>query len=53
MLGKWNRRNQHGLTRRLPTPPPDGRPFDIDPENPGDKTDHDRWLRENVPPHHR
>jgi hypothetical protein len=33
--------------------PAEGRPFDTDPENPGDKTDHDRWLRENVPPHHR
>jgi hypothetical protein len=35
------------------TLPPDGRPFDIDPENSGDKADHDRWLRDNVPPHNR
>ena len=25
---------------------------DRDPQSPDDRDDHDRWLRENVPPHH-
>jgi len=31
----------------------DGRFHDVDPEDPRDRTDRDRWLTENVPPHHR
>jgi hypothetical protein len=33
--------------------PPEKRVFDVDPEDSGNDTDHDRWLTENLPPHHR
>jgi hypothetical protein len=38
--------------RSGPTPP-EGRSFDVDQEDPRDGADRDRWLMENVPPHHR